>query len=428
MGRGRPKKIIEESKTEEITDIKEKMDVDYAKTKKKKEENIVVFPTGCDLLDLVVGGGLVHGFVGGTIINIVGDKSSGKTFEACEIVAASYQKYVKRLRWCYDDAESGFTFNTKHLYGLEIIPENIDDRRKSETVEEFYCNLRAFLDSLKKDEVGIYILDSLDGLSSKEIMQRGNERYTAFKKGKDFEKGSFQMGAAKFLSQEFFKNVTNEIHDKKALLIIISQTRDKIDSLFKEQTRSGGKALDFYAHTALWLSTAAKIKKHDTQVGVTVKAHAKKSKTPRPYRTCYFTLIYDYGLDNIGSNIDYLFDLRDIRGQLKPDSKMSWDKSEDGNSRKASTGDIREFLKENKMLREYIKEKKNSGTKMMDWIISQPELYKKFSSIFGQTMKREEMITFVEKNNKQKELSERVFKKWEDGENELRSNRMRKYG
>ena len=48
----------------------------------KKEEKInnLRFSTGSDLLDLVVGGGLGEGFPAGKIVNVVGDKSSGKTF------------------------------------------------------------------------------------------------------------------------------------------------------------------------------------------------------------------------------------------------------------------------------------------------------------------------------------------------------------
>lgn len=45
-------------------------------------------------------------------------------------------------------------------------------------------------------------------------------------------------------------------------------------------------------------------------VGVVVKAKTTKSKTPRPFRECFFSFLYDYGLDNIGTSIDYLFDLR----------------------------------------------------------------------------------------------------------------------
>jgi len=354
---------------------------------------------------------------------------SHNTFLACEIVAASYYKYKKDFdfTWCYDDAESGFTFDTKKLYGIEIIPENEEERRKSRTVEEFFCNYLDFLKNLKKNQFGIYIMDSLDGLSSKEIQERSDKRFKAYKAGKEFDKGSYQMGTPKFLSQEFFKNVTEMTESKHALLIIISQTRDKIDSMFKEQTRSGGKALDFYAHTVLWLSTLTKDKRKgsDRVIGVTIKAHAKKSKTARPYRSCFASLIFDYGMDNIGSNIDFLYDLRDIRGDIKGASEIVWEKGE----QEINNQNLKAFLLENNLYDEYQEDKKENKTKMLDWTLSkiEGELANKFNSIFGKTMSKIELVQYIEEKNLQSELTRRVREKWEQLENEIKTNRPMKY-
>ena len=60
-------------------------------SEKKKPKLCFELSTGADLLDLVVGGGETKGFPAGNIINIVGDKSSGKTFLACEIIATVRQ-------------------------------------------------------------------------------------------------------------------------------------------------------------------------------------------------------------------------------------------------------------------------------------------------------------------------------------------------
>ena len=124
------------------------------------------FPTGCDLLDTVVGGGEGMGYPAGRIVNFVGDKSSGKTFLAIEVIVASYYKYKKKLKWCYDDSESGFSFNTKNIYGIEIMPVDKDKRKKSKTVEDLYCNVREFAEGLSENEMGIYVCDSLDGVGS----------------------------------------------------------------------------------------------------------------------------------------------------------------------------------------------------------------------------------------------------------------------
>jgi recombination protein RecA len=287
----------------------------------------IYFSTGSTLLDLVVGGGVDMGYSAGSIINIVGDKSTGKTFLANEIIASAYHKYEDKFIWNYDDAESGYTFDSQKLYNMPPICNS--NSFKSKTVEDWYCNVRKFLEKIKDDMIGIYVLDSLDGLSSNEILERGDERYKAFKQKKDFDKGSYQMASAKFLSQEFFRGLAGELMEKNVLLIVISQVRDKIGSFFAQQTRAGGKALDFYAHTALWLSNLQKIEKSNRSIGYVVKAKAKKNKTSRPFREAIISLLFDYGIDNVGSNLDFLFDLRGDSGKIKKCSeKIQWEKEE----------------------------------------------------------------------------------------------------
>jgi recombination protein RecA len=410
------------------------------KDKEKPQENSTRFCTGSDLLDLVVGGGQGMGFPSGKVINIVGDKSSGKTFIACEIVANAYHKYGKRLKWVYDDAESGFTFNTKEMYGVEIMPLNDDDRVKSRTVEDMYCNFKLFLKTLKDDEVGIYVVDSLDGLTSEENEKRGEERIKAFEQDKEFKQGSYQMGAAKFLSQEFFKGVTEETEQKNCLLIIISQVRENIEPFsFEKYVRSGGKALDFYAHTVVWLACINKIKKKERTVGVIVKAKTTKSKTPRPFRECVFSLLFDYGLDNIGSDVDYIFDLRGDSGVLLSKAEsLAWSGESSGEGMEATSANLRAFLEDIERWADYKADiRTDNGGKMpsdplkksllIKWIESHPEVQEVYEKKFGASMTREELIQYVESKGLTKELTQKVVDKWETVENSIRTNRPPKY-
>jgi RecA/RadA recombinase len=371
-----------------------------------------------------VGGGVGHGFPFGKIINIVGDKSSGKTFLSLEIVAAAYHRYGKKLRWLYDDAESGFTFDTENLYGFQVFPD--EEPVHSRTVEELYVNYRTFLDSLKPGEVGVYVVDSLDGLSNEEIEQRGEDRVKAAKAGRSYSKGSYGMATPRFLSQEFFRTLTDETKDRNVLLIIVSQTRDAIDSMFKTQTRSGGKALDFYAHTVLWLSHLTDIKIKNRPVGAVVKAKAKKSKTPRPRREAVFSFMFDYGLDDIGSSIDFLFGLRGKRGELLEAAKaIVWD----GGGRKADLSGLKAWMEETGKL-EWYRENVNRTlrkSEVLAWIESDPEVAAAYESAFGTPRSRAELIAHVESNGLEKELRDRVRAKWEAIEESIRSGRKRKY-
>lgn len=391
------------------------------------------FHSGCDLIDLVVGGGLYEAYPAGRIINIIGDKSSGKTFLACELVAAAYHTLGKKFKWIYDDCESGFTHDTKSIYGFEIMPEKIKDRTKSKNVQDLFCNYSIFLDSIGKDECGMYIVDSLDGLKSKEQEKRISERISKFKKGKDLEKGSFQMDKPKYLSQEFFPGTADLTQNKNCLLVILSQTRDKIDSMFKEQTRNGGKALDFYSFCCLWLANIHKIKKHDRTIGVMVKALAKKSKTPQPYRECIFPIYFTYGIDNIGANLDFLFDLRGKDFELLSAAKsIQWGGA---GSKNTNLKELKQFLTDNGSMiayKEYtngkeLETKEDKMQSMIDFINGLSDLKEKFTKEFGQTFTRDELINYIETNKLQAELTAKVREKWEMIEEEVRVKRPGKY-
>lgn len=393
------------------------------------ESKNIYLSTGCKVLDMVVGGAKgVFGFPSGKFVNIVGDRSSGKTFLCNEIIASAYHKYNKKLKWMYDDCESGYSFDSLSMYGFNIIDE---DSVHSTTVEEAYCNIKNFTDSVKDGQLGIYVLDSLDGLTSKEQDDRADERVKAFNKGKEFDKGSYGMGKAKYLSQEFFPQLCSIIQDKNVLVIIVSQVRDNVEMFsFEKYSRAGGKAMDFYAHTVLWLATRKKIMKKDSEgkersIGVVCEAKTSKSKTPRPFRTCMFTFLYDYGLDDIGSSLDYLFDLRTEKGELNIDAKsVCWSEGEKLTkvalkkwARETSIGD-------NTILSLFENSKYED---LVDFVSANEEVKPLFASKFGERMSRDELITYIEDNNLEEELSNRVVEKWERSEESVKTNRVKKY-
>lgn len=395
---------------------------------KKVDKEPIYITTGCDLLDLVVGGNKdVLGLPTGKFINIVGDSSTGKTFLSNEIIANAHYRFKDKFRWVYDDCESGYSFDTESMYGFEIMPINPDERIHSETVETAFCNIMDFAKSLRKSEFGIYVIDSLDGLTSKEQDERADERMKKFHEGKELDKGTYGMGKQKYLSQEFFPQLCSEIEKKNILIVVISQIRNKIDIMsFDKYSRSGGKAMDFYAHTVLWLAMCKKIIKKDRPVGVIVKAKTTKSKTPRPYRECFFSFLYDYGLDNIGSNVDYLFDLRTPKGELNTKAKaLQW------GGKEPDLENLVKFLEDENLKEKYEDSKYYDGKPDMDsifdFIQSKKDYRTKYQEKFGETMSREELISYIEDNNLEDELSKKVMAKWEDFEDSIKSNRKKKY-
>jgi len=102
------------------------------------------------------------------------------------------------------------------------------------------------------------------------------------------------------------------MEDKDTTLFIISQVRDNIGATFgKKHIRSGGKALNFYTHQVSWLAEIEKLKKTfkgDTRTyGIRVRAKIERNKTAKPFREAEFIILFDYGVDDIGSNLAWLY-------------------------------------------------------------------------------------------------------------------------
>lgn len=344
-------------------------------TKKKS----IYFTTGCTLLDLVVGGGekigYGMGYEAGTIVRDWGNTSSSKTLKLNELLAANYYRFGDKFKWVYDDTEFGNKFDSKSLYGFDIIPPDPEKQTHSRTVEEMMVNVHNFLNSLKDDEMGIYALDSLDGLSSKEMEDRKEERIKAYNKGKEFNEGTYGMGQAKFLSQEFFRGLSAELAKKNALLYIVSQERDNVNAgLYQAKNRlGGGRAITFYETCRIYSKYKQDIEVKGRTIGIVVDVTAEKVRHPRPYRKCFIPIYFNYGMDDIGANIDFLYDLRT-----------------------KTTGEL------------------TSKVEVLDYD--------------GQKFSRDDLIQYIDENHLTDELRQKVIDKWEDIENSIVVQRSSKYG
>ncbi len=274
--------------------------------------------SGSTTLDLVLGGG----YPIGKIVNIIGDRSTGKTLLSTECIARARAVIGDSLKFVYDDAEAGYSFDTRALYGFDMTaPEG----GPSYTIEDFGHKFSQALASLEKDDTLIYVLDSLDSLTSQAEVTRQKEREATLAAGKELKGGTYGLEKQKQLG-EFFRLQRQAIKDKNVLLIIISQVRENIGVSFGNKfTRTGGKALDFYASQIIWLAEIEKIKTKNTATGITIKVHTSKNKIAMPFRQTYIDILFDYGVDDIGGCLDYLFELRTETGKGR-EGKFQWEK------------------------------------------------------------------------------------------------------
>ena len=118
----------------------------------------VFFSSGCTLLDCVLGGG----WATDRIINVVGDKSTGKTLIAIEACANFFNKYQDNCTIYYNEAEAAFDTDYARNLGLPV--EDIDFVEPCFTVENLFTDLHTKIEKAEKDKQYLYILDSLDAL------------------------------------------------------------------------------------------------------------------------------------------------------------------------------------------------------------------------------------------------------------------------
>ena len=259
----------------------------------EEDRELEFFSSGCDLLDLVLGG---RGYPLGRISNIVGDRSTGKTLLAIEAFANFNQKYPKG-RMYYHEAESAF--DTKYAAALGLPTERVNFIEDTNTVEGFYENIDAITKTQDKESPVLYVLDSLDALSDKSELARdfSEDVYVGIKKPKKLS--------------EMFRRLSTEISKTNIHLMIISQIRDRIGVSFGRQYDwAGGKALRFYASQIIFLADLGKITKTIRKItlatGVKIKVKNTKCKVGMPYREAEFPIIFGYGIDNAAANLDWL--------------------------------------------------------------------------------------------------------------------------
>lgn len=269
-----------------------------------KPSKLEFIKSGCVTFDCAIGGGWPLG----RVANLVGDKSTGKTLCAIEACANFARQYPDGLIW-YREAEAAFDEDYAEALGLPIDRVNFGEDGTNtiwETVEDIFEDLTlACKEAKESGKPGLYIIDSLDALSSRAEMDR------------KIDEGSYGMEKQKQLGQ-LFRRLVRQLKESRVHLFIISQVREKIGISFGDKyRRSGGKALDFYASQVVYLSHLKQIKKRvkgvERPIANRVKVKVQKNKIGAPFRECEFTLRFGYGIDELDACLEFLHEAGAIK-------------------------------------------------------------------------------------------------------------------
>lgn len=254
-------------------------------------------PSGCTLLDCVLGGGWVLGRVS----NIVGDKSTGKTLLAIE-ACANFARVFPKGKIYYREAESAFDESYATKLGLprnrvDFGPQGTDTQWR--TIENIFTDLREIVAAHgKSGKPGLYIIDSLDALTSQAALKR------------KIGDGSYNLEKQRILGQ-LFEQLISEFKAARLCILIVSQVREKIGFVIGDKyRRSGGKSLDFYSSHILWLAHVKNIVREMGPIkrltGIRVHATAKKNKITVPFGKCSFPIRFGFGIDDVTASIEWL--------------------------------------------------------------------------------------------------------------------------
>jgi len=288
-----------------------------AESPAKKDSPVEFISTGSIVLNLAASQkGRDGGWARGRINNIVGDSSSGKSLVALEACAWAYYNMlgkktkhfpeVKNVKIIYNNVEGVMDFPVAEMYGQSFY--DAVDWRQIGICQQAGRDIQREIDSLRKGDFLLYVKDSVDATISAEEKARIDK---SLKDDKE-QDGSYKTEKAKYYSMSFFNDLCDRSKGKDATLMFISQVREKIGLSFGEKYyRTGGKAMDFYSHQVVWLYEIEKLKKtfrSQTRVyGIRSKARFKKNKTAKPFREATFPILFNYGIDDVGAIVEYLY-------------------------------------------------------------------------------------------------------------------------
>ena len=257
-----------------------------------------VISTGSTLLDLALSGGRLHGggLPGGILVEIFGPSGSGKTVFLSEIAGG-----VQRLGGdiIFHDPEARINPTFAKLFGLEL-PEGT--YHIPDTVPEIFDPIHNWAPKDPKAVNGIFA-DSLAALSTDMEMDPKKDDKMGARRAKEFSEGT--------------RKTCRIIKDKNYLMVCSNQIRQNMDPMaYSKYTTSGGEAIGFYSSVRLKTQITKRHKVEKTFkgkdiskiIGVRIEVEVFKSSIWEPFHTAPVTIIFDYGIDDIRENLQFIKD------------------------------------------------------------------------------------------------------------------------
>lgn len=292
--------------------------------------------SGSTLVNLLCTGRTDAAYMPGMYYLLVGDSDSGKTFLCLNTFAeAANRPEFKDYRLVFDNPEKGAQMDLEAMFGKKLAARlEPPFRRKdgswgySERVEEFFMSVR---DACRRGPC-LYVLDSENALTSDEEAAKAEEVLSAVRKSHDKDaeyeapKAMMTDGKAK-KNNSFVRQVVPDLEKSGSILIVISQSREKIGVTFgSPATRAGGKGLSFFAQVELWSRCKERITKpvngRPRHTGNLCQFRLQRSRFTGQREVVEVPIYFSSGLDDTGSLVQYLIDEKHWKGKGKDEDKV----------------------------------------------------------------------------------------------------------
>ena len=252
--------------------------------------------TGSTLLDLAISGGRIRGggIPAGIVMEVFGPNSAGKTVLLCEI-AGAIQRQGGEAR--FDDPEARLNSQFAQMFGFNINPKLYS---MPNTVDLVFKNVINWKPSNPNVINGTFA-DSLAALSTKLEMENEDGDKMGMRRAKEFSEG--------------FRKIARIITENNLLMVCSNQVRENADAGNGPAYKStGGFAIGFYSSLRLradnpqkiWVSKSVNGKEVKRPIGVQTTFEVFKSSVWKPYRTAPLYIIFDYGIDDIRANLQFI--------------------------------------------------------------------------------------------------------------------------
>lgn len=292
---------VEKAEEEMQAEQKVEKAVESVKQQNKEElnlEELLIEPnwnymisTGSTLLDLALTGTRVYGggVPAGILMEIYGRSGSGKTSILSEM-GGSVQAKGGQVRFM--DPEARLDDKYAATYGL-VIPKN--NYFRPDTVTELFELIEEW--DPPSGKINLVAADSLAALSTDLEMEKGDKM--GMRRAKEFSEG-LRKNCRIISARNWIVACSNQVRQGD----------------FGDVT-PGGKAVEFYSSARISVNQKNKIEKEKAfgkakvkrAIGIQSDCVVVKSSIDKPYRTAPIYIIFDYGMDDVRANLQYMKDM-----------------------------------------------------------------------------------------------------------------------